>query len=94
VPTPPATTAISSPKPGHSRADTNTQINRAFQQLFHGDAVTERAGFEAGSNANGPLAYLTDWANNDAGTEGMLYLMSFLHVNGNFRISDWKLGAP
>jgi oligosaccharide reducing-end xylanase len=29
----------------------------------------------AGSNANGPLAYITDWANNDARTEGMSYGM-------------------
>ena len=25
--------------------------------------------------------------------DGMLYLMSFLHASGNFRISDWQLGS-
>jgi oligosaccharide reducing-end xylanase len=31
--------------------------------------------FETGANANGPLAYITDWANNDARSEGMSYGM-------------------
>ncbi len=26
--------------------------------------------------------------------DGMLYLMSYLHASGNFRISDWQLGPP
>jgi oligosaccharide reducing-end xylanase len=60
---------------GHSDAGTNEKIQKAFQQLFHGDALSERVYFEAGSNSNGPLAYVTDWANNDARTEGMSYGM-------------------
>jgi len=60
---------------GHAPADTQSKINTAFQQLFHGDPLTERVYFESGSNANGPLAYMTDWANNDARTEGMSYGM-------------------
>ena len=60
---------------GHSPAETKAKIDKAFQQLFHGDALTERVYFEAGSNANGPLAYMTDWANNDARSEGMSYGM-------------------
>ncbi len=60
---------------GHSSAETRARIDKAFQQLFHGDALSERVYFEAGSNANGPLAYMTDWANNDARTEGMSYGM-------------------
>src|SRR5262252_2360801 len=60
---------------GHSPAETKAKIDKAFQQLFHGDALSERVYFEAGSNANGPLAYVTDWANNDARTEGMSYGM-------------------
>lgn len=60
---------------GHSPAETKTKIAKAFAQLFHGDALSERVYFEAGSNANGPLAYMTDWANNDARTEGMSYGM-------------------
>ena len=31
--------------------------------------------FSAGKNANGPLAYLTDWNNHDVRTEGMSYGM-------------------
>ena len=60
---------------GHSPAEVHAKIERAFQQLFHGDALAERVYFEAGSNANGPLGYMTDWANNDARTEGMSYGM-------------------
>ncbi len=56
---------------GQAPAETQAKIDRAFQQLFHGDPLTERVYFEAGSNANGTLAYITDWANNDARTEGM-----------------------
>ncbi|HEY6330320.1 MAG TPA: glycosyl hydrolase family 8 [Blastocatellia bacterium] len=60
---------------GHSQAETKAKVDKAFQQLFHGDALSERVYFEAGSNANGPLAYITDWANNDVRTEGMSYGM-------------------
>jgi oligosaccharide reducing-end xylanase len=60
---------------GHSPAETRVKIDKAFQQLFHGDAQSERVYFESGSNANGPLGYITDWANNDARTEGMSYGM-------------------
>ncbi len=60
---------------GHPPAETKARLEKAFQQLFHGDATTERVYFEAGSNGNGPLGYMTDWANNDARTEGMSYGM-------------------
>ncbi len=60
---------------GHSPAESLAKIERAFQQLFHGDGQEERVYFETGVNANGPLAYITDWANNDARTEGMSYGM-------------------
>ena len=60
---------------GKSPNEVHARIEKAFQQLFHGDALTERVYFEAGSNANGPLGYMTDWANNDARTEGMSYGM-------------------
>jgi oligosaccharide reducing-end xylanase len=60
---------------GYTTAEVQARIDKAFQQLFHGDALSERVYFEAGSNANGPLAYMTDWANNDARTEGMSYGM-------------------
>lgn len=60
---------------GHSAAESRAKIEKAFQQLFHGDGQEERLYFETGANANGPLAYITDWANNDARTEGMSYGM-------------------
>jgi oligosaccharide reducing-end xylanase len=60
---------------GHSPAETRAKVDGAFQQLFHGDAQEERIYFETGANADGPLAYITDWANNDARTEGMSYGM-------------------
>src|SRR5215831_7571748 len=60
---------------GHSAVESKAKIDAAFQQLFYGDKQTQTVYFEAGSNANGPLAYMTDWANNDARTEGMSYGM-------------------
>ena len=58
-----------------SPGDVHAKIQRAFQQLFHGDAQEQRLYFETGANAHGTLAYITDWANNDARTEGMSYGM-------------------
>ncbi|HEX5283516.1 MAG TPA: glycosyl hydrolase family 8 [Bryocella sp.] len=60
---------------GHSAAEVHAKIEAAFQQFFHGDPQTQSVYFEAGKNENGPLAYITDWANNDARTEGMSYGM-------------------
>jgi oligosaccharide reducing-end xylanase len=60
---------------GHTPAESRAKIETAFQQLFHGDGQEERIYFENGGNENGPLAYVTDWANNDARTEGMSYGM-------------------
>jgi len=56
-------------------AETHERIERAFQQFFHGDGQEERVYFETGANENGTLAYMTDWANNDARSEGMSYGM-------------------
>ncbi|HTW82086.1 MAG TPA: glycosyl hydrolase family 8 [Terracidiphilus sp.] len=60
---------------GHTPEETKAKIEKAFQQLFHGDGQEERIYFETGANENGTLAYITDWANNDARTEGMSYGM-------------------
>jgi oligosaccharide reducing-end xylanase len=60
---------------GHTPQETHAKIEAAFQQLFHGDGQEQRVYFETGANANGTLAYITDWANNDARTEGMSYGM-------------------
>ncbi len=55
--------------------DVQAKVERAFAQLFHGDGQEQRIYFETGGNAHGTLAYITDWANNDARTEGMSYGM-------------------
>jgi oligosaccharide reducing-end xylanase len=60
---------------GHSEAEINAKIERAFRQLFYGDPDSEAVYYSAGANKNGPLAYLTDVANHDVRTEGMSYGM-------------------
>lgn len=60
---------------GHSQQEIRTKIDTAYQQLFHGDPQTQAIAFSAGSNVNGPLMYITDWANHDVRTEGMSYGM-------------------
>ena len=60
---------------GHSKTEIFTKIDTAFQQLFQGNPETESVFFPAGKNAQGPLAYVTDWANHDVRTEGMSYGM-------------------
>lgn len=60
---------------GRSEAETAQRVEDTFQQLFHGDGQEERIYFETGANADGTLAYVTDWANNDARSEGMSYGM-------------------
>lgn len=60
---------------GHSKRSIHHKIDAAYKQLFHGDPRTQAIAFTAGSNANGPLMYVTDWANHDVRTEGMSYGM-------------------
>jgi len=59
----------------HSQTEIAAKVDAAFQQLFHGDPATQALYYPAGSNANGPLAYLTDIHNHDVRTEGMSYGM-------------------
>src|ERR1700684_2699218 len=66
----------------------HAKIERAFQQLFHGDGQEQRVYFETGANANGTLAYVTDWANNDVRTEGMSYGMMIAVQLGHKREFD------
>jgi oligosaccharide reducing-end xylanase len=73
---------------GVGPAATHAKIERAFQQLFHGDGQEERVYFETGANANGTLAYITDWANNDVRTEGMSYGMMIAVQLGHRREFD------
>jgi len=60
---------------GHSAAEVHARIEAAYAQLFHGDPKEQAIAFAAGSNANGPLMYVTDWASHDVRTEGMSYGM-------------------
>src|SRR5664280_1143862 len=58
---------------GHSKREVQARVDAAYKQLFHGDPQTQAIAFAAGSNANGSLMYVTDWANHDVRTEGMSY---------------------
>jgi oligosaccharide reducing-end xylanase len=60
---------------GHREQEVQARLQTAFQQFFHGDPHTQSIYFETGSNSNGKLAYITDWANHDVRTEGMSYGM-------------------
>jgi len=60
---------------GHTPEASRTLIDRAFQQLFHGDKATQTVYYESGRNDQGPLAYITDVAHHDVRTEGMSYGM-------------------
>jgi oligosaccharide reducing-end xylanase len=60
---------------GHSPQEVTAKIDRAFEQLFHGDPDTQAVYFPAGKNARGALAYICDIHNNDARSEGMSYGM-------------------
>ena len=60
---------------GHSQAEIAAKIDAAYHQLFHGDPQNQSVVFFVGRNANGPLAYLTDWNHHDVRTEGMSYGM-------------------
>jgi oligosaccharide reducing-end xylanase len=60
---------------GHSEAEITTKIDKAFQQLFHGDSASQAVYFPAGANANGSLAYVSDVPHHDIRSEGMSYGM-------------------
>src|SRR5580698_1687041 len=60
---------------GHSKSEIRKKVDSAFQQLFHGDAASQAVYCAAGSNSNGPLAYITDVKHNDVRTEGLSYGM-------------------
>ena len=80
---------------GHSALEIESKINRAYQQLFHGDSQTQAIAFAAGTNANGPLMYITDWANDDVRTESMSYgMMIAVQPFGYFSWSCKTDGTP
>jgi oligosaccharide reducing-end xylanase len=60
---------------GHSKQEIRTKVDSAFAQLFHGDPDSQAIYYAAGSNSNGPLAYITDIKHHDVRTEGLSYGM-------------------
>ncbi len=60
---------------GHPPEQAAEKIDAAFRQLFHGDPNTQTVYYPAGTNDQGPLAYLADVASNDVRSEGMSYGM-------------------
>jgi oligosaccharide reducing-end xylanase len=60
---------------GYSPEDVEARVNAAFEQLFYGNPKEQAVYFTAGSNANGPMAYIFDVASNDVRSEGMSYGM-------------------
>jgi oligosaccharide reducing-end xylanase len=60
---------------GHSEKEIRQKIDSAFRQLFHGNLTNEAVYYEAGSNSNGPLAFITDIKHHDVRTEGLSYGM-------------------
>jgi oligosaccharide reducing-end xylanase len=60
---------------GKSQAEIRKKVDSAFQQLFHGNVTNETVYYEAGTNANGPLAFVTDIKHLDVRSEGLSYGM-------------------
>jgi oligosaccharide reducing-end xylanase len=60
---------------GHSEKEIDSKITRAFNQLFFGNPDSEAVYFPAGTNENGPLAYVSDVPHHDIRSEGMSYGM-------------------
>jgi oligosaccharide reducing-end xylanase len=60
---------------GHSQNEIRQKVDSAFQQLFHGNPNSQTVFYEAGTNANGLLAFITDIKHNDVRTEGLSYGM-------------------
>ena len=55
---------------GHTEAETDAKIARAWKQLFEGDPETERLFTPSGRNENGPLAYIPDIQHTDVAPRG------------------------
>ncbi len=60
---------------GHSPREVAEKVNGAFRQLFYGEPDKQAVYFPAGTNANGPLAYICDTHHKDVRSEGMSYGM-------------------
>ncbi len=60
---------------GHSPDEVKAKVQKAYNQLFHGDLQTQALYIPAGTNTNGPLAYIPDIQHTDVRSEGMSYGM-------------------
>ena len=60
---------------GRTPHEVTNRIQATFQQLFWGDPRSQAVYFPAGTNANGPLAYIHDINNRDVRSEGISYGM-------------------
>lgn len=60
---------------GKSQPDIRKKVDSAFQQLFHGNLTNETIFYGAGTNANGPLGFVTDIKHRDVRSEGLSYGM-------------------
>jgi endo-1,4-beta-D-glucanase Y len=60
---------------GKSDAEIKAKVDQAYKQLFEGDLKTQRLFIPAGTNENGPLAYIPDIQHTDVRSEGMSYGM-------------------
>lgn len=60
---------------GYAPEEIARKIDTAFQQLFHGEPNEQAVYYPAGSNEQGPLAYILDVNNGDVRSEGMSYGM-------------------
>jgi len=60
---------------GYSPKEVAEKINKVYEHFFRGDPNTQALYYPAGSNANGPLAYMPDINHNDVRSEGMSYGM-------------------
>lgn len=60
---------------GKPQVEIRRKIDAAFQQLFHGNPNNEAVYYEAGTNAEGLLAFVTDIKHRDVRSEGLSYGM-------------------
>jgi oligosaccharide reducing-end xylanase len=60
---------------GHNPREIKAKVEKAYNQLFHGDLQTQALYIPAGKNGNGPLAYIPDVQHTDVRSEGMSYGM-------------------
>ncbi len=60
---------------GHSKKEIRAKIDAAYSSCFMATRRHRRLRLRRAAMTNGPLMYVTDWANHDVRTEGMSYGM-------------------